>query len=376
MSLSASFELRGKRVLVAGGGATAAAAARTLADAGAEVRVLAPALGSELAVLVAQGRVRHLAQAFSPEMLHGCHLAVAADGETLSRRVAEEAERQGRPLFAPGYPEWSTVTLPLPAPASAPKGGMGEVFLVGAGPGDPELLTLRAARLLAEADAVVYDRLVGAAILERIRPDAERIYVGKAASNHSVPQDRINQLLVTLARQGKRVLRLKGGDPFVFGRGGEEIETLKEAGVPFQVVPGVTAALGCAAYAGIPLTHRDYAHSALFVTGHLKDGSLELPWTALVQPQQTVVIYMGLKALPQLSAGLIAHGLPADWPAALVEQGTSAKQRVLTGTVATLPALAESAGLQPPTLTIIGEVVALRERLAWFENSTAVRKAG
>lgn len=369
--ITASMNLRGRRALVVGGAATAAEAVRLLLSLGAEVSVLAPALGDDLSALVGTGRVRHLPRGFQPEALNGCHLVVAADGDSVNRKVAEEAERQGRAVAVPGHPEWSSVQLPLPA---ARRRSGGEVYLVGAGPGDPELLTLRAARLLSEADVVVYDRLVAPEVLERLRPDAERFYVGKAASNHSVPQDQINQLLVRLAQEGKRVLRLKGGDPFVFGRGGEEIETLKAAGVPFQVVPGITAALGCAAYAGIPLTHRDYAHTCVFVTGHLRDGSLDLPWQTLVQPQQTVVIYMGLGALPELCSELIAHGLSADWPAALVEQGTRPEQRVVEGTLRDLPALAERADFQPPTLVVVGEVVALRRRLSWYQQDAAVRR--
>ena len=242
----------------------------------------------------------------------------------------------------------------------------GEVYLVGAGPGDPDLLTFRALRLMQKADVVVYDNLVSKPIVDMTRRDAERIFVGKKRADHTLRQEEINALLVRLAHEGKRVLRLKGGDPFIFGRGGEEIETLAAENIPFQVVPGITAASGVASYAGIPLTHRDYAQSCMFVTGHLKDGTMNLDWDALARPRQTVVVYMGLHGLDTLCAKLVEHGMPGATPIAIVQQGTTQNQRVVTGTLSTLPGIAAVENLHAPTLIIIGGVVTLREKLQWF----------
>lgn len=246
----------------------------------------------------------------------------------------------------------------------------GEVWLVGAGPGDPELLTLKALRFMYAADVVLYDRLVSDEIMAMVRPDAEKIFVGKEAKHHPVPQEQINDKLIHYARQGLKVLRLKGGDPFIFGRGGEEIEELAEAGIPFQVVPGITSASGCSAYAGIPLTHRDYSQSVRFVTGHLKDDRPDLDWHMLAKEQQTLVIYMGLMALPVISEKLISHGMRADMPVAVVEQGTRANQRVVTASLTDIDAVVKKAELKAPALIIVGPVVKLRNTLAWFGDDS------
>lgn len=451
--------LKGRTVLVVGGGEIALRKARLLSEAGAVLRVVAPEVEPQLVELVKRGGGRSVVRGYVRDDLVGCVLAIAAtDDEPLNAQVSEDAKALGMPVNVVDSPELCTVIFPAivdrsPLMIAVSSGGdapvlarlmrarietwvpavygqlaglakkfrsqvkaklpnvqqrrvfweevfqgdvaeralagqqqeaerllveklsgaepksLGEVYLVGAGPGDPDLLTFRALRLMQQADVVLYDRLVAPAILDLCRRDADRIYVGKQRAAHAVPQDQINQLLVTLAKEGKRVLRLKGGDPFIFGRGGEEIEELAAHDVPFQVVPGITAASGCAAYAGIPLTHRDHAQSVRFVTGHLKDGSCDLPWSELVAPSQTLVFYMGLVGLPVICQQLIAHGRSADTPAALVQQGTTSNQRVFTGTLGNLAERVASEQVQAPTLVIVGEVVKLREKLAWFEGA-------
>lgn len=244
----------------------------------------------------------------------------------------------------------------------------GKVWLIGAGPGDPDLLTVKAARLIAQADALVYDHLVGEGIMDLARSDARLIYAGKEASKHTLPQGSINQLLVDLAREGLSVVRLKGGDPFIFGRGGEELEKLVASDIPFEVIPGVTAAAGCAAYSGFPLTHRDHAQALTFVTGHLKDGSVNLDWPALARPCHTIVFYMGIGAAAEICRQMISHGLPPTTPAAVVRNGTLPDQQTLLATLGTLPERINESEIKPPALIIVGSVVSLHEKLSWFEK--------
>lgn len=335
-------------------------------SSGGAAPVLSRLLRARMETLIptAYGRLAELANDFREKVKQRVH-------GTQERRVFWERIFQGpiaEMVFA-GRDETARHALDavLQDPALAGP-ALGEVYLIGAGPGDPDLLTFRALRLMQQADVLVYDRLVAPAILDLARRDAERVYVGKERDNHAMPQEEINRLLARLAKEGKRVCRLKGGDPFIFGRGGEEIDTLAAEGIPFQVVPGITAASGCAAYSGIPLTHRDCAQSCVFVTGHLKDGTMNLNWPMLAQPSQTVVIYMGLLGLEILCRELVAHGAPADRPAALVQQGTTHRQRVFTGTLATLPELLAGENVRPPTLIIVGDVVRLHEKLSWFHT--------
>ncbi|THD46902.1 MAG: uroporphyrinogen-III C-methyltransferase [Bradyrhizobium sp.] len=321
----------------------------------ARLETLIPAAYGRLAAFVGRSRAQVAAKLRSPlarrrfweRTLEGpiaelvlAHNEPAADA-ALTEALAREAEgRESTPL--------------------------GEVYLVGAGPGDADLLTFRALRLLQKADVVLYDRLVDPSIVDLARREAERIYVGKRRNEHAAPQEEISEMLVRLARQGKRVLRLKGGDPFLFGRGGEEIERLAEAGVPFQVCPGVTAATACAAYAGIPLTHRDHAQACVFVTGHDRDGPLELDWETLLRPNQTVAVYMGLAHIEDLTAAFIARGADPALPVAIIDNGARAKQRVIVGVLADIAQKARAAALRGPTIIIVGTVVSLRGKLNWF----------
>lgn len=314
----------------------------------------------ESVIPAAYGRLAALAGAYR-ERLN------ASIGDIVLRRRFWERMLEG-PIadrFLAGHEEEARQELEraLASADSETEKQMGEVYLVGAGPGDPDLLTFRALRLMQRADAVLYDRLLPHGILNLVRREAEHIYVGKLPEDHIVPQEEITAKLVKLAKEGKRVLRLKGGDPFMFGRGGEEIEALAKAGIPVQVVPGITAATGCAAYAGIPLTHRDHAQACVFVTGHAKTGKLSLDWNVLVQPRQTVAIFMGLGHLPELMEEFIAHGADPRMPAAIIDNGTRPNQRVVSGTIETLAELAARAQLHGPAIIIVGTVVTLRDKL-------------
>jgi uroporphyrin-III C-methyltransferase/precorrin-2 dehydrogenase/sirohydrochlorin ferrochelatase len=451
------LNVRDRLAVIVGGGAVAARKTDLLLQAGALVRIVAPALASDLAELRDTGRVEHRAELFAPASLDGAVVVIAAtDQPAVNAAVAAAARARGIPVNTVDDLEHSTFILPAIVDRSpivvavgtsgnspvlarivrerieallpptlgrlaafagrwrgrvartlatvlerrrfwervlagriashvlegrdaqaelefrrelthsmrAQSSGVGEVYLIGAGPGDPDLLTLKAARLLQQADVVLYDRLVPEAILARVRRDAERVYVGKEAGNHLLTQERIHDLLIAYARSGKRVCRLKGGDPFIFGRGGEEVEALVEHQIPFTVVPGITAALGASAYAGIPLTHRDHAHAVSFVTGHTRESGAPIDWRELSRPRQTVVFYMGLSQLENIFANLIAAGAPGDRPAAVVAQATLPEQQVIVGTLATLAQQVHAQAVTSPALLIVGEVVKLHAVLA------------
>lgn len=337
--------------------------------------LLAVSSGGEAPVLARQTRAR--LETFVPAAWGDLAQLTSRYRDTVKKRLPEKLRRRfweevcegpiGEQMLAGRKAEAEQALLDLlKAYSQEQKYQKGEVWLVGAGPGDPDLLTFRALRLMQNCDVVLYDRLVAPAIMELVRRDADRVYVGKKEAEHVVPQDDINQMLIDLAKQGKRVLRLKGGDPFIFGRGGEEIDRLAENDIPFQVVPGITSASGCSSYAGIPLTHRDYAQSCQFVTGHMKNDVLNLEWAELARPAHTVVFYMGLNSLPEITKQLVAHGAPSSRPIALVERGTTSQQRVVTGTLGDIVETVERAKVKSPALIIVGDVVELRQRLAWF----------
>jgi uroporphyrin-III C-methyltransferase/precorrin-2 dehydrogenase/sirohydrochlorin ferrochelatase len=328
-------------------------------------------------------RLRERLEALIPERFGELASWLRALREATRRKLRDTGERRrffeaivdgpaSRRFIAGDTQGARRIAQQLLATTSVAPRAAGEVTLVGAGPGDPDLLTLKALRALQDADVILHDRLVPAAVLDLARRDAARICVGKAAGKIGSSQEEINALLIEHANQGKRVVRLKGGDPFIFGRGGEELEALANANINFSVVPGITAATGCAAYAGIPLTHRDHAHSVTFVTGHGQDPGMEPDWRALAMPGATSVFYMGHARLDRIVQKLLEHGAPATRPAALVAQGTMANQRVVSATLATIRRVSSEANLQAPALLIVGEVVSLHSTLAWFNTGSAL----
>ncbi len=456
------FDLKGRTVLIVGGGDVALRKARLLHSAGATLHIISPEIKQELQDLAHLGQGKATQDNYGSLELGNYTLVVAATNDTeVNQQVSSEAKLANVPVNVVDHPELCSFIFPAivdrsPIIAAVSSGGsspvlarilrakletvlpatygrlatlaekyrnqvkahftqinqrrgfwekvlqgpvselmfagkeleaeellknelesgvevkreLGEVYLVGAGPGDPDLLTFKSLRLMQQADVVIYDRLVSKPILNLCRRDAEMVYVGKARSDHAVPQEDINQLLVKYAKKGHRVLRLKGGDPFIFGRGGEEIEELAEAGVPFQVVPGITAAAGCSSYSGIPLTHRDHAQSVRFVTGHLKDNSANLPWAELVHPNQTIVFYMGLMGLPIICEQLINHGMKSSTPIALVQKGTTPQQKVVIATLDTMVEEIKTNPVSAPTLIIVGQVVSLHDKLKWFNPNS------
>ena len=337
-------------------------------SSGGKAPILARLLRAQIEAMVppAFGRLAALAGAFRARVRRRLLDPVARRRfweDTLQGVVAER-------LFAQGEQAAHRAIEAALDGAALGRVPRGEVYLVGAGPGDPDLLTLRALRAMQQADVILHDRLVAPAIVELARRDAERIDVGKRCGRHRMKQHEINRLMVRLALEGKRVVRLKGGDPLIFGRGGEELEFLQAHGIPFQVVPGITAATGCAAYAGIPLTHRGHAQACTFVTGHTEDGELDLDWAALARSRQTLVVYMGLGTLDELSRKLIAHGARPDMPVAAIENGTRADQHVVMSTLENIAGEVARARITGPALIVIGTVVGLRDRLSWFSGMT------
>ncbi|WP_082028878.1 uroporphyrinogen-III C-methyltransferase [Xanthomonas sacchari] len=362
-------DLRDRAVLVIGGGAAAERQLQALLAAGALPRVAAPTLTPGLHALAAQGRLVWLQGAFDSAWLNSVWYLIAASEDTMANRQALQAAAARR-VLAQAVPAEPASAANAAAAETAAQQALplrpGSVTLVGAGPGDPGLLTGHALHALRQADVVLHDRLVSAAILQLIPAGTERIAVGKSADGHSVAQEQIHALLLEHARRGRRVVRLKGGDPFVFGRGGEELEYLRAHGVDYAVVPGITAALACAAYAGIPLTHRDHAQSLRLVTAHCKASLDTLDWTALAQERQTLAVYMGVAGLDTVRTRLLAAGRAAGTPFALVENGSRAEQRVVRGTLADLPDTARAHAVRAPALLILGEVAALADTLHWF----------
>lgn len=375
MALDLICSLRFFDLRLFGGGREALAIAERLGDL--RLRIHAQSLAGGLSALAAS---RGWAiESMPPSPARGQCWLVATGDPLKDDELVALAERAGVAVFVPRWPERSSVRLPLEvgrapdssAASSRNRFQLGRVSLVGAGPGDPELLTLKALARLREAEVLIHDRLVSDEVLALAAPGARRLYVGKARSRHSVPQEGINQALVDWARAGYRVVRLKGGDPFVFGRGGEELERLAEAEIDFEVIPGITAAIGVSAYTGIPLTHRDHAQSVRFITGHLSNGSIDLDWPTLAAPGQTLVFYMGLGSLEVIARQLIEHGMGPDTPIALVEQGTTARQRVHVDTLAGIAASIAGLDIAPPTLIVVGGVVSLYRSLSWFERASA-----
>jgi uroporphyrin-III C-methyltransferase/precorrin-2 dehydrogenase/sirohydrochlorin ferrochelatase len=424
------FDLTGQKVLVVGGGDVALRKISLLERTSALITVVAPDVAPELLARAASGKLKLAIREFIPADLDGVRLVIVATSRrAVNRWIANLSESRNIPVNVVDDPEASRFIVPaiidrdpvlvavstggtspvlarrlrerlealiprrigelalwlealrsasrrkLATTSTAPRAA-GDVTLVGAGPGDPELLTLKALRALQDADVILHDRLVAPEVLDLARRDAARICVGKAAGTAGTTQEEINALLVKLANQGKRVVRLKGGDPFVFGRGGEELQALAKAQINFSVVPGITAALGAAAYAGIPLTHRDFAHSVSFVAGHAQ-GHDEAPgpepdWRALAMPGATAVFYMGLARLDHIVEKLLHHGAPATRPAGIIAQATTPNQRVITATLATIIDASSKANVESPALLVVGDVVALHSTLAWFGASAAV----